>query len=187
LNSPAPSTFVAGLQTCVGIIRFRKGPEDLPASIGLLAAALTGMVLSQFALLALPTEESHINPLVVMLLDLALWLSGVFVALRAAGHSARYVQTMTAIFGTQVVLAPVLFVIRWALLAYQEQPGISALAQLLFVVVVMWSLAVIVRILRSATGWPVFACVLLALSIAMFTGLAALTLYGPEPDAAAPV
>jgi hypothetical protein len=41
----------------------------------------------------------------------------------------------------------------------------------------VWWLAVTVRILRSATGWPMFACVLLALTIEVLTVLVALTLY----------
>lgn len=180
LNSPSRSIYVDGFETCVGIARFRKGPEDLPASTALLAAALGGAVLLRIALLAIPTGESRINPLVVMLLSLGFLLLCVFLALRAAGHPNRLVQTLTAIFGTQVVLAPVLFASNWMLLTYYEQPGIGGMARLFYVVVSVWALAILVRILRSATGWPLFACVLLALTIEVLTVLVALTLYPAE-------
>jgi hypothetical protein len=177
LNSPSRSIFAAGLETCVGIVRFRKGPEDLPASTSLLAAALAGAVLLRIALLSIPAADARINPLVLMLLDLGISLLCVFLALRAAGLPERFLQTMTAIFGAQVVLAPVLFVSRWMLLTYYEQPGMGGMARLFYVVVAVWLLAVTVRILRAATGWPVFACVLLALTIEVLTMLVALTIY----------
>jgi hypothetical protein len=187
LNSPSRSLFATGLETCVGIVRFRKGPEDLPASIALLAAALAGAVLLRIALLSIPTPETTINAVVVMVLDLGMTLLCVFAALRAAGHAARFLQTITAIFGAQVVLAPLLFASRWMLLTYYEQPGIGSVARLFYVVVAVWMLAVMVRILRSATGWPMFACVLLAMTIEVLTIVATLTLYPPEPELPAAV
>jgi hypothetical protein len=187
LNSPSRSILAAGFETCVGIVRFRKGPEDLPASTSLLAAALAGAVLLRIALLSIPTAETGINPAVVMLLDFGITLLCVFVALRAAGHSARLLQTITAVFGAQVVLAPALFASRWMLATYYEQPGaMGGMARLFYVVVSVWMLAVLVRILRSATGWPLFACVLLALTIEVLTVVAALTLYPLEEDLTTP-
>ncbi|HUG72122.1 MAG TPA: hypothetical protein VMK82_01745 [Steroidobacteraceae bacterium] len=186
MNSPSRSILAAGFETCVGIVRFRKGPEDLPASTSLLAAALAGAVLLRIALLSIPTAETRINPVVVMLLDFGITLLCVFVALRAAGHSARFLQTITAIFGAQVVLAPALFASRWMLLTYYEQPGIGGMARLFYVVVSVWMLAVLVRILRSATGWPLFACVLLALTIEVLVLVAALTLFPLEQDLTTP-
>jgi hypothetical protein len=53
----------------------------------------------------------------------------------------------------------------------------GGMARLFYVVVAVWLLAVTVRILRAANCWPVFACVLLALTIEVLTMLVALTIY----------
>lgn len=176
--------FAQGFETCIGILRFRNGPEDMPASNVLLLAAIAGGVLLRLMMLLVPSPEPTGNPAVLIALELGISLAAVKLALRSAGHADRFMQTATSILGCQLVMAPALLAGRWFLLTYYEQPGLGAVARLVYVVVAVWLLAVTVRILRSATQWPMFACVMLALGIEVITLLAALTLYPPSPDAA---
>jgi hypothetical protein len=177
--------FAQALETCIGIVRFRKGPEDMPASRGLLFAAIAGGVLLRLAMLLIPAPEATGNPAVLIALELGISLACVMLALRAAGHPGRFTQTATSLLGCQLVMAPALLAARWFLISSLEQPGIGALAQVVYLVVVTWLLAVTVRILRSATGWPLVTCVMLALGIEVLTLLAALILFAPPANAAA--
>lgn len=158
----------------------------MPASAALLRAALIGAVLLRIAAHAIPSPESTGNPAVLIALELGILLLGLKVALRAAGHEERFTQTATSILGVQLVMAPALLASRWLLVNYFEQPGMGSFARLFYVAVAVWLLVVTVRILRSATGWPVFASVLLALAIEVVTMLLVLMIYPPAVDALAP-
>jgi len=187
LNVPSRSPFSEALQVCIGILRLRNGPEDLPASSLLLWAVLAGSVLLRLAMYSLPAPEPtpDQNLALIIALELGIHLACVMVALRAAGTPERFPQTVTALLGCQLVLAPALLGGRWLLINYYQSPGgMGALSQLIFVAISVWLLIVTVRILRSATEWPTFACVMLALGIEMLMTLGALMLYSPPPDAA---
>lgn len=177
--------FAQALDTCIGILRFRKGPEDMPASRGLLLAVIIGAVLLRLSMLLVPAPDATGNPLVLIAIDLGISLSCVMLALRSAGHPERFTQTVTSILGCQLVMAPAVIAARWFLISSLEQPGIGALAQLVYLVIATWLLAVSVRIFRSATGWPVVTCVMLALGIEVLTLLVALLLFAPPAEAAA--
>ena len=159
----------------------------MPASGALLRAVIVGAVLMRIAAHAIPAPDSTGNPAVLIALELGILLLGLKLALRAAGHEARFTQTATSILGCQLVMAPALLASRWLLLTYFEQPGMGSLARLLFVAVAVWLLVVTVRILRSATGWPVFATVVLVLGIEVVTMLLVMMLYPPVVDPVAPV
>src|SRR5690606_9641477 len=113
LNAPPRSQFALAFQTCVDILRFRKGPEDMPASSTLLWAAIIGAVLVRIVGQAtLPAPETTGNPVVVMAVELGLLLLGLKLALRVAGHDARFMQTATAMLGCQLVMSPALLLAR---------------------------------------------------------------------------
>ena len=185
MNAPSRSAYAQALEPCIGILRFRKGPEDIPASNALLLAAIGGAVLLRALLSLLPWPEPMGNPAVLIALELAICLAGIHFALRSAGHAGRFTQTVTAIFGCQVVMAPALLAASWLRVTYFERPGMGGLAQVLYLGLEVWLLAVTVRILRSATEWPVFTCLMLALGIQLLTLLAALTLYPAAAEGAA--
>lgn len=152
----------------------------MPAVTSLLVGAIVGAVLLRVAAHAMVQEPTG-NPAVLIALELGILMAGIHLALRAARHPERYAQTITSLLGCQIVAAPALLSTRWLLLTYtQQQGGMAALAQMLFLVVAIWMLLVTVRILRSATQWPWFACVLLALAIEVATVLVAVTIY-PTP------
>lgn len=191
MNVPARSTFAVAIDACVGIVRFRKGPEDVPAARSLLYAAILGSVLLRAAMMLIPVPESRGNPVVLMALDIGITLAALRLALQSAGKPERFVQTATAVFGCQVVMAPALFVGRWLMVRYGGRADAAAVPDLMLVPAMMvmlaiavWVLAVMARILRSATEWPLVACVFVALAIDLVTLLIAASLYPPVPDAA---
>lgn len=163
----------------------RKGPEDVPASTLLLAATLAGQILLGMLLFAIPSAEAQDTPKVLVLIELGLWMLGVMLVLRAAGRPERFTQTMTAIFGCQLVIAPLTYAARWLLITYQKDPVLQTPALFFTAVLAVWVLVVSGRILRSATGWSLFACIFLVIAIQVFIVLVAFTIYTPPPTGAA--
>jgi hypothetical protein len=150
----------------------------------LLVTVLAGSVVLGLVSLAMPAPESQGNGIVLIALDIGLWLAGVRLILQAAKRPERFLQTATAIFGCQLVLAPVLLGSNWMLITYIEQPGMGELAVMLSVAIMVWLMVIAARILRSATGWAMISTVLLAFAIEAVKGVVYLGLYPPAPAVA---
>jgi hypothetical protein len=173
----------AGLETCVGIVRFRKGPEDLPASTALLVATVAGSVLLGAVTLALIPEPNRPPAVPVLAIDVGATLLFLRLLLNAAGHPERFTQTATAFFGLQVVLAPALLGSAWLLLTYARDPNWQGPALVVRVAIEVWVFAIAARVLRSATGWPVIACLMLVIAAELAVWLMVSSLF-PAPPAA---
>jgi len=166
----------------------RRGPEDLPASLKLLVVVVLLSIVPDAVLLAiLPASVSFQGS------GAALIAIGIFatlfwfgLVLRVAGKSERSLQTLTAVFGFQLVLAPALVFSGWFLATYSQDPTWQFPAAMLRLVVEVWALVVLARILRSATEWPMFACVMLAVANELLALLLVASLF-PQPDAAAAI
>lgn len=162
----------------------------MPAATSLLWAAIVGGVVVRLVGQASTMGQSAStpsvgNPLVLMAIELGVPLLCLGFGLRMAGHPARFTQTATALLMCQLVMAPAVLASRWLLVNYFDQPGAGSIARLLFFAVSVWLLAATVRILRSATGWPVFGCVLFALGIEVLA-LAVMVAIYPEVLQTAP-
>lgn len=185
MSETGKGTIVDGLRAFVGIARFRKGPEDVPASISLLGFAIGGAILLRVLLLGvLPLPAEAGNPVLVIGIGVGVTLAFLWLLLQLARHPERYVQTTSAVFGYQMVMAPVLIGTGWLFLTAGEGSPWYLPAILLRMVVEVWALAVAARILRSATGWPLFACVSLAIANELLTYL---VIAGIAAPAATPV
>ncbi len=189
MNDSPRSPFTTAVATAVDILRFRKGPEDMPASTALLWAAVVGGIVVRLigqATISRAAEAPDVgNPLVLMAIELGVPLLCLGFALRAAGHPARFTQTATALLMCQLVMAPALLATRWLLVNYFDQPGAGSVARLLFFAVAVWLMAATVRIFRSATGWPVLGCVVFALGIEVLSLAVMLAIYPAALEGAA--
>lgn len=175
------------LRVLTGIVRLRNGPEDLPYSTALLlllivvSSALDALT---WAVVPLPEKSTAAasGPLligigVVMTL---VWYGGL---LRLAGRPERFVQALTAIFGFQIILAPALLFSAWFYFTYAEDPTWRFPAGLLRSAVEIWALMILARILRAATSWPMFGCVLLAIANELLTALLMASTVSPAAPA----
>jgi phosphoglycerol transferase MdoB-like AlkP superfamily enzyme len=183
LNAPSRSVYAAGLEAFIGILRFRKGPEDVPASRALLVAVLLGQALISLLVISIPAESRVEHPVLMVALELGVVMLGVLFFLRMARHPERFQQTMTAIFGVQLVIAPLLYAAPWLLVTYQDDPVMQGPAQLFAAVVGVWQLVINARILRSATGFPLLACIFMFIGLQLAT-LVVLMSIVPTGDAA---
>lgn len=186
MNAPFRSTLAQAIEAFVGILRFRKGPEDVPASRPLLAAVLLGQVLLGMLVLAIPPQAQTQSPLMVVALELGVITLGVLLILRMAGVPERFTQTITAIFGVQLVVAPLVYAARWLMVTYQNDPVMQAPALFITAVLGVWMLVVTARILRSATSYPLFTCVFLVIGLQIATLLVVLGFFPLPADGDAP-
>ncbi|MEP7312769.1 MAG: hypothetical protein ABI859_09310 [Pseudomonadota bacterium] len=141
---------------------FRRGPEDLPTSAVLLLLTIAAYLLVTLGLGSVMPVTAG-NRIDLLALGAAFVVACYWVVLRLAGRPERFLQTVTAVFGFQLVIAPINVGFR---ALFQRYAGGEPLAlpvwfMLLAMLLAVWTLAINGRILRSATGWPLFSCIVL--------------------------
>jgi len=167
LNQPVPGPG-AILGLFADIARLRRGPEDLPASSTLLLLTIVAYAALDALLLSI-TPGLPGNSIVLIAIDMAVTLAWYAMLLRIAQKPERYLQTVTAVLGFQLVLAPILLASGWLFLKYQADTTWQLPASMVRLAVEVWALIVLSRILRSATGWPMFGCVALSIGQELVT------------------
>ena len=158
------SQLSAALRTLVSITRLKSGPEDLPASLSLLVAIIVLATIPDLLTLTIVPLPAEVNPVLLIAVDIGTTLVWFGAILRLAGRPERFLQTLAAMFGIQIILAPALVFAGWFYITYQKDPTLGGPAILLGAIVGIWTLVIQARILRSATGWQIFLCVMLALA-----------------------
>jgi hypothetical protein len=103
------------------------------------------------------------NRIALIAVDTLLGVAWYWVVLRLAARPERFLQTTTAIFGYQTILAPALGAATWLFVQYMQDPVWQVPVALVLFALAIWTLSVNGRILRAATGWPQFSCVALVL------------------------
>jgi hypothetical protein len=175
LSDQSPKSPAGALQVFIDIVRMRRGPEDLPFDRSLLLVTVVAYGLLNFGIgLLLPHTAS---PLLPVLIDIAVTVGSLHWLLRLARKPERFVQSATAMFGFQIVLAPAMLFVAWLSVRYAQDATWQLPVAVLLFGVVMWALVVAARILRSATGWPMAACVAATITIDLFARLIVLSLF----------
>ncbi len=140
----------------------RRGPQDVPASALLLAATVAAYFAINFIVNAvLPQLDGPWVPR--LLLDIAFTLAWYYLLLRILGRPERSLQTTTAIFGFQAVLAPVLVVAEWLALRYQHDDVWQVPFSLLALVLLVWLIAANSHVVKAALEWSSPASVALVI------------------------
>lgn len=142
------------------ICLFRKGPQDVPASIGLLKICMLGYALSNVLVLLLNTPaEVAILQVVV---DLVLLVGFLYLALRWCQHPRRFTQTLSALAGIGMLMS-VLALPLMIWIVGQDADGDIVLPSLFLLGLIAWSIAIMAHILRYALDTPVWVGTLCAL------------------------
>ena len=163
MSASTPGGPIGVLRLFVDIARFRKGPEDLPVSRGLLIWCIVGGAAGRALLSRALPLPSQGNTLAILAVDTGTTLLFLALVLVAARRPERFLQTAGALFGFQLVMLPVLAAASWLLATFQADPFWRSPVIVLTIAVDVWGLAIVARILRSATGWSMVACVGLAI------------------------
>jgi len=140
------------------IALLRRGPQDVPASMLLLAITVLGYCVINLSLSwALPALE---GPWVwILLVEVLFTLAWYATVLRAVRKSERILQTITAIFGYRAVLAPLSIVAEWLVRHFSEDELWQLPVFILYTGVLVWMIAANIHIVRAALEWPLLSCI----------------------------
>lgn len=172
----------------IGICRRRLGPQDLPHSPALLRGLLL-VAIGLELLVSMLVRERFDSP-GRLLFSLLLTLGLPWLLLTWRQRQARYVQTVSALIGTGILLSLLLAPLIWFARdlpmpaeGVPPAPG-QVLVSLLALAVVAWKVAIDGHIWRHALDWPVVGGVLLALSLLFLEiGLDQMLFAAPAPPA----
>lgn len=172
-NPPAGVLHLARLYTQIALAR--RGPEDVPAMPWVMVATgLAYLVLNLLLSALLPASPDGTLP--VILFDSVLLLGCYFVLLKFAGRPARWRQTVSAVLGVQVVMLPAIALATSLFAQYKDNSQLQVPAALPLLVVGVWLLVVNARILRSATDWTLWQCLVLVFAQGLLSRLIELAL-----------
>lgn len=139
----------------------RKGPQDLPASWFLLVfTVLCFSAVHSAVSLLLPEVESWRLQLIVEVIVGLVWYS---VLLRSFGKPERFLQTTTAMFGYQTMLAPLWIGAIYITQRFPNVPSLQFPAAVIGLAVFIWGILAGGYVLRAALELPMLACVVLVI------------------------
>jgi hypothetical protein len=166
------------LRIFVDIVLWRRGPQDLPASSLLLwitVAAYVAVSAVQLALLG-ETAATWLFFIVVDPLLLGAW---VWLVLQLYGHRERFVQTVSAVFGTGAVLGIGLYLPLQLIVTGLGYEPTSGLAQLFALLLVVAFALVTGRIIKLATDSNLFTGIAVSLTYFLLINYLVGVLRGP--------
>ena len=166
----------AFLEICL----LRKGPQDLPKSTELLILSLFMYTL----IVVLLTVQSRplVDALMVSFVDVGFLLLVTFLILKQHKHLDRWHQTMTALFGTGVVLGIFIFPLVFGGVQNQYEEWLQQIIVLLFLIMVIWNVAVLAHIVRHAISTSAGIGVMIAILYVWMSSLLVTMLF-PEISA----
>jgi hypothetical protein len=159
------------------IALLRRGPQDLPASMLLLALTVGGYLCVNFLLgMLLPPDDHWRGLLLVDTPFMLLWYVGL---LKLVGRPERILQTTTAVFGFQAVLSPLLIASEWLMRRFGEDASWQVPVTCAWLLVLGWVLAANSYIVRAALEWSPTSSVVLVILQTVAGGLVEFAVFPP--------
>lgn len=147
------------IQLFLDICLFRKGPQDIPASRFLLGLILGLNLLVSTGLLLM--EADVIQALFQAACAMGLMFAFLYLVLRLARLTPRFLQTATAALGSDTVFTLAALPL---MVTGQLQPEWQGALSLLLSALMLWAIAVLAHVLREALNLPYLAGFGLALA-----------------------
>jgi hypothetical protein len=149
------------IQLFTQIALLRRGPQDLPASLLLLALTVLGYFGVNFVV------SSVLPPMTGwpahLLVDVLFTLAWYVLLLRLVGRPERILQTATAVFGFQAVLSPLLVISEWLMRRFAQDTTWQFPVTLMGLVLVIWVIAANSHVVKAALEWSSPASVALVI------------------------
>jgi hypothetical protein len=165
----------------IDIVLLRRGPEQLPASPVLLAICIAlYCAIAATVASAMGTVNSRLPvEMAVIIMATLLWYRA---GLQIAKKSERFVQTLTAMFATRALIAPVDLPIRLTVFSQiQANTQPSSLLAMLFLFLLVWQFVINVRIIRAAFEWPLPAAIIMIIAQEFAVLMVVAALFGGAP------
>jgi hypothetical protein len=159
------------------IALLRRGPQDLPASTLLLGLTVSGYLGVNIVMSSVLPPESHWPEL--LLIDSLFMLVWYAALLRLLGRPERILQTTTAVFGFQAVMAPLLIGSEWLMGRFGADGTWQVPLTCAWLLLLVWLIAANSHIVRAALEWSAASSVALVILQTLASGLLQLALYPP--------
>lgn len=152
------------------IARFRAGPQDLPADPRLLGAVVAVDAVVNIVAMSFFTAAGQAAVVVLAALGLALMFSYIAVYLR--GGVNRWLQTATALIGTDAIISLLSLPLSAAIARHVQPDGTSSadpLLSLAMLALLAWYWAIAGRVFRAAMDLPPLGGLAVALAYVLVT------------------
>jgi len=126
----------------VDLCLLRKGPQDMPFSPQLLVVITLLNILVGLVMIV-DVRTGVLSALAESLFDSGLMLVALYFALQSQNRRARFMQAATALMGSGLLLG----LLALPLISWSRNPD-SAMAGLLLLILILWSMVVMGHILR---------------------------------------
>lgn len=161
------------------MLRLRRGPQDLPTSQNLLI--ISGFLLIVTAMIGDHMNTGFTSRLVFAVTQVVILTATVWIILSINKKAERAIQTLTAFYGTSVLMQLVVWPFRTWLLSMGEDAQQQASLPLLAVIALaVWSFVVMVHIYRNALDTSRGKAILISIITQMVVGMSMLTLFANE-------
>jgi len=144
------------IQLFTQIALLRRGPQDVPASTLLLVISVLGYsAVNVIVFSMLPTVAGWPPRLAadVLFTDVLFTLGWYTVLLHLVGRPERFLQTVTAVFGFQTVLSPLLRLAEWLVRRFAQDSIWQLPVTVILLAVVVWSIAANSHVVQAALEW----------------------------------
>lgn len=159
----------------VQIALLRRGPQDVPSSALLLVLTVLGYLAVSFALSAVLTPvKGWVAQLLVATVFTLVWYGALLQLVR---RPERTLQTTTAVFGFQAVLAPLSVGFEWLMRRYINDATWQAPVTCAGLLLLAWLIAANSHIVKAALEWSGTASVALVILQMVACWLLLLTLF----------
>jgi hypothetical protein len=165
------------------IALLRRGPQDLPVSTLLLVlTVLAYLLISLVVSLILPPVKEQLPlsrwlvPLLIGTVFTLVWYAAL---LRLVGRPERTLQTVTAVFGLQTMLAPPSIAFEWLMQRYIEDSTWQVPITCVGLLLLAWLIAANSHIVRAALEWSAMASVALVILQILAGWLLLLAVFSP--------
>jgi len=164
------------IQLYTQIALLRRGPQDLPASMLLLALTVVGyFVVNCIVSTVLPPLPG--SWLAQLLVDVAFTFAWYVLLLKLAGRPERFLQTTTAVFGFQAVLSPMLVTSGWLMRRFAQDTLWQFPVTLMGLALLIWVIAVNSHVVKAALEWSSSSSVALVILQTLAGNLLVLALF----------
>jgi hypothetical protein len=164
----------------VDIMLHRRGPDSLPSSQFLLWTLLALSILGDCAILWLAGEPGRSFAVSLLVTGFDLWF--VWAVLRTFNRQPRFRQTMTAMLGTELLLAalqaPLVRPLVEAPPPDPENPTVT-LTGVLWLAILVWSIDISAFVFSRALERPYFLCVAIVIAYFLLMRSLQITLLQP--------
>ena len=161
------------------LLRLRRGPQDLPASQNLLI--ISGFLLIVTAILGDHMNTDFTSRLIFAVTQVVILTATVWIILSINKKAERAIQTLTAFYGTSVLMQLVVWPFRtWLLSTGEDIQQQASLPLFAVIALAIWSFVVMVHIYRNALDSSRGKAILISIVTQMVVGMSMLTLFANE-------